>query len=101
MTTMRRAVGTFGSIEGVSLDKNRPGKVIVKLALHREAGMIEALAALSDGQLPVAVTLDSLQAEMEIPEREEKGGYVPEREKVPEREGFSDRLRKDVEEAAQ
>lgn len=92
MATKRIAVGGVGTIETVSLDRNKPGRVIVKLALFRGENMVEALSALSDGQLPVAVTLDSLQAEMEIPERDEKSA---------EGGGFSDRLRKDVEEAAQ
>ena len=86
MEAKRLAVGTMGFIETVSLDKNRPGKVIVKLSLQRQDKTMEALAALSDAQLPVAVTLDSLQAAMEIPEREP---------------GLTDRLRQDVEEAAQ
>lgn len=76
----------MGFIESVSLDKNRPGRVIVKLALQRQDNTIETLAALSDAQLAVAVTLDPLQVEMQLPEREP---------------GFSERLRQDVEEAAQ
>jgi hypothetical protein len=62
--------------------------------------MIENLAALSDGQLPVAVAIDSLQTEMDIPERdvEEKEAAEPGEDKMPP---FSERLRKDVEEAAQ
>ena len=90
MATKRLAVGGMGIIETVSLDRNKPGKVIVKLALFRNENMVEALSALSDGQLPVAVTLDSLQAEMELAEKEEGAGET-------ERPPFSKRLREDVE----
>ena len=95
--TKRLAVGGMGTIETVSLDRNKPGKVIVKLALLRNDGMVEALSALSDGQLPVAVTLDSLQGAMDIPEREPEVESEGEDKTPP----FSERLRKDVEEAAQ
>ena len=96
MATKRLAVGGMGTIETVSLDRNKPGKLIVKLALIRNEGMVEALSALSDAQLPVAVTLDSLQGAMDMPERGE-----PAEEGEDKPPSFSDRLRKDVEEAAQ
>ena len=98
--TKRLAVGGMGTIETVSLDRNKPGKVIVKLVLFRNEGMVEALSALSDRQLQVAVTLDSLQGAMDIPERdvEENEAAEPGDDKTPP---FSERLRKDVEEAAQ
>jgi hypothetical protein len=57
---------TAGFLQSFSIDKAKPGRVVVKMELYRIGGLLERLAALADGQLAIEVILRQMQVEMPL-----------------------------------
>jgi len=68
---------TAGFLQSFSIDKAKPGRVVVKMELYRIGGLLERLAALADGQLAIEVMLRQMQVEMPLAPSPD-GGAPPE-----------------------
>jgi len=61
---VRPSLKAIGFIQACTVDKAKPGKIVLRLELLRSQGVVEALADMADRQTAVEVTLASLQSEM-------------------------------------